>query len=309
MAHVRASFEVRNKTSNKTDYFFLFDWQDGNLAQLWQNEEGLREDEDHPKCMAQQFFGLAAALQCVHNNRPDNKHPDRIQNNNTVYGRHGDLGPSNILYSITKDRGLVLKLADFGLAQLHSRMSRTIGNSASIQRTETYKGPEFDVKNGKISRATDIFSFGCVILEYITWYFQGHTGVDAFSESRKEPEAQRPGFISDTYFRVPSRSAVIQDAVLKTQVLTHIEKLIHHPKCTWYLCQMLELVRDLMLIPDPTKRIESTQLTRRLSNFRKSCEEDTEYYTLPWQSGKPNIYLHPAARRLTFQYPRSQLGK
>lgn len=284
MAHVRASFEVRNKTSNKTDYFFLFDWQDGNLAQLWQNEEGLREHKDHPKCMAHQFFGLAAALQCVHNNRLNNKHPDRMQNKNTVYGRHGDLKPSNILYSITKDKGLVLKLADFGLAQLHSRMSRTFGNSASIQRTETYKAPEFDVKNGKISRNTDIFSFGCVILEHITWYLQGHTGVDAFSQSRMEAEALRPEFTTDTYFRVPSRSASIEDAVLKNQVSTHIEELINHPECTWYLCQMLELVRDFMLVLDPAKRADSIYLTKKLSDLCKSCDEDTEFYTLPWQS-------------------------
>jgi serine/threonine protein kinase len=284
MAHVRASFEVRNSTNSKTDYYFLFDWQSGNLSQFWQNEEKLRDNEDHPLWMSQQIFGLAAALQCVHNDRSAHQTPDRKLNNVTVYGRHGDLGPSNILYSRTENGLLELKLTDFGLAQLHSRVSRSFGNDTFTPKTETYGGPDYDIQDGYISRATDIFSFGCVVLEFITWYLLGHKALQAFSESRFQPESHRQGFETDKYYSiVPIENG--QKAVLKEQVLKHIFDLEHNERCSWYLYEMLHLVRDKMLNPEPKKRMQSHQLTKRLNAICKTCETDRSYYTVSWKSG------------------------
>ncbi|KAK0712484.1 kinase-like domain-containing protein [Lasiosphaeria miniovina] len=296
MAHIRASFEIRNKTNNSTDYFLLFDWQDGNLTQLWENGDRLRNDENHPRCMAQQIFGLAAALQCVHNDRTAHQRSNPAQNHYSVYGRHGDLGPSNILYSVTES-GLELKLADFGLAQLHSRMSRTFGNTKFTHRTETYRGPEFDVETGEISRATDIFSFGCVILEYITWYLLGNDGVKEFSETRFEAESHRPGFKSDAFFSIHSSLSKVDKVVLKPQVLGHIKNLNKNRRCSWYLHQMLELVEERMLNLDPKKRIQSSQLTKDLHAFRETCNVDQSYYTGYWNSvpRKPSWDLRSTA--------------
>lgn len=296
MSHVRASFEIRNKTNSTTEYFFLFDWQDGNLSEFWRNEDKRRNDENHPRCMAQQIFGLAAALQCVHNDRTARQCSPRAQNYYSVYGRHGDLGPSNILYSITERGELELKLADFGLTQLHSRSSRTFDNKKPTHRTETYRGPEFDIKDGMISRATDIFSFGCVILEYITWYLLGNDAVKGFSDTRFKPEPHRPGFATDTYFSIPSKLSTIDDAVLKPQVFEHIENLNKNPRCSWYLHQMLELVVQ-MLNPNPQKRIQSSRLTKDLHAFRETCNVDQSYYTGYWKSvsRKPSWDLHYTA--------------
>jgi len=288
MAHVRASIEVRNPTNRKTDYYFLFDWQSGNLSQFWQNEEELREDEHYLRWMSQQLFGLAAALQCVHNDRVAHQHQasDRPLNSVTVYGRHGDLGPSNILYSRTENGDLELKLTDFGLAQLHSRVSRTFGNSTYTGRTETYGGPDFELPHSSISRATDIFSFGCVVLEFITWYLLGYKGVQDFADTRLEVEQHRPGFLSDRYYTIVSDSPNGPEAVLKRQVQTHIFNLLHHERCSWYLKEMLQLVQNKMLNPEPSRRIKSHQLTKRLDVLRKTCEHDPAYYTDPWKSGR-----------------------
>jgi len=288
MAHVRASIEVRNPTNLKTDYYFLFDWQSGNLLQFWQNEEGLREDEHYLRWMSQQLFGLAAALQSVHNDRVAHQHqdPDRDPNRVTVYGRHGDLGPSNILYSRTANGDLELKLTDFGLAQLHSRVSRTFGNSTYTGRTETYGGPDFELPHSSISRATDIFSFGCVVLEFITWYLLGYDGVKDFADARLEAEKHRPGFFSDRYYSIVSDSPNGPEAVLKKKVQDHISNLVHHEGCSWYLKEMLHLVENKMLNPEPSRRIKSHQLTKRLDVFRKACEDDPAYYTDRWTLGR-----------------------
>ncbi|KAK4206351.1 kinase-like domain-containing protein [Rhypophila decipiens] len=286
MAHVRASFEIRNKTNRTTNYYFIFDWQEGNLSQFWTKENHLRDDEDYPKCMAEQIFGLAAALQLVHNDRrtPQRITPPSQPPRQTLYGRHGDLSPSNILYS-KKDGKVSLKLADFGLAQLHSRDSRTFGNSKKPGRTETYKGPEFEIKNGEISRATDMFSFGCVLLEYITWYLLGPGAVTKFSDARLEPEVHRgQTFKTDVYWILPSTTSQIDEVKLKPQVYKHIEKLKADRRCSWFLCQTLDLIVDRMINPNPSKRIPSWQLTKELDNFRKSCHVDRDYYAKCWRS-------------------------
>ncbi|KAK5656832.1 hypothetical protein OQA88_4380 [Cercophora sp. LCS_1] len=282
MVHVRASIEVRNSTNNNTDYYFLFDWQNGNLTQFWQNEEGLRKHSDHLLWMSQQLFGLAAALQCVHNDRSAYQTPHHKLNEVTVYGRHGDLGPSNILYSRSENGELELKLTDFGLAQLHSRFSRTFGNSTFTPKTETYGAPDFDIQDGYISRATDIFSFGCVVLECITWYLLGYKGVQDFSNARFG-QSHRSG-LTDNYYTIIAVPPNGQTAVLKEQVIAHIFNLVQHQRCSWYLRQMLQLVQEKMLNPDPEKRIQSNQLTRALDAYRKTCEADSSFYREPWRS-------------------------
>ncbi|KAK1752025.1 kinase-like domain-containing protein [Echria macrotheca] len=291
MAHVRASIEIRNPINRKTDYYFLFDWQNGNLSQFWQNEGDLREKKEFLLWMSQQIFGLAAAVQCVHNDRIAHQSPGQQLNKDTVYGRHGDLSPSNILYSKGEKGMPELKLTDFGLAQLHSRVSRTFGNSKFTHRTETYGGPDFELPKGEISRATDIFSFGCVILEFITWYLLGYKAVEEFSDAREEDEPNRPGFTSDKYYSIvqDQGSPKLQKAVLKEQVLAHIIKLEQHEKCSWYLLDMLKLVRIKMLDTNPRNRISSQQLTKTLDSFRKTCEVDQSYYTKSWKTGKYSV--------------------
>lgn len=286
MAHVRASFEIRNETKNQADYYLLFDWQEGNLSQFWKAKDKLRADKHLPRWLAQQIFGLAAALQCVHNDRHARLARNPIGNMNTLYGRHGDLKPSNILYSRAENgEGYELKLTDFGLAQLHSRVSRSLDSPMNTKHTETYKGPEFDLKDGFISRATDIFSFGCVVLECITWYLLGHDKVDQFSNARAEEEAHRPGFNTDNYFRITLQEDGTQRAVLKPQVLDQISVLRQHRRCSWYLYEVLELVEKHMLNPDPRQRISSSDLTKKFDTYRRTCETDSTYYTNCWREG------------------------
>ncbi|KAM7213293.1 Protein kinase-like domain containing protein [Rhypophila decipiens] len=305
MAHVRASFEIRNKTNRTTNYYFIFDWQEGNLSQFWTKENHLRHDEDYPKCMAEQIFGLAAALLLVHNDRtPHRITPPSQPPRQTLYGRHGDLSPSNILYS-KKDGKVSLKLADFGLAQLHSRNSRTFGNSKKPGRTETYKGPEFDIKNGEISRATDMFSFGCVLLEYITWYLLGPGAVTEFSEARLGPEVHRgPEFKTDVYWILPSTTSHIDAVTLKPQVYEHIKKLKADRKCSWFLHDMLDLIVHKMINPNPSERIPSRQLTRRLETFRQACNVDRDYYAKCWSSSEPNFSDPCFTQKLIWQSHR-----
>lgn len=132
--------------------------------------------------------GLASAIEHVHDfseNRID------LQ----LMGCHYDLRPKNIL--VSEDR---LILADFGL----SRFKEVTEDSATTFKEGggDYRAPECQdihdrsFKKHLIRRSSDIWSFGCVLAELITYMIRGPSGVNEFKASRRflEGKAQRSLF-------------------------------------------------------------------------------------------------------------------
>ncbi|PMD61065.1 uncharacterized protein K444DRAFT_629069 [Hyaloscypha bicolor E] len=112
--------------------------------------------------------------------------PGSTENNR---GRHGNLKPENILWF--KGPGCdglggptgVLQICDFGLADFHSTQWALVpaGNIGGL--THAYRTPEWDVSN-LISPSYDIWSLGCVLLEFVTWYMLGAKKVKNFEDKR-----------------------------------------------------------------------------------------------------------------------------
>jgi serine/threonine protein kinase len=106
-----------------------------------------------------------------------------------THGRHGDLKPENILWFKSyhdKDPNLlmgVLKISDFGLTRFHGTMSKSHINAERVAVTGTYRAPEYDIYKA-VSQSYDIWTLGCVILEFVIWYLLGWEEVDRFSENR-----------------------------------------------------------------------------------------------------------------------------
>ncbi|KAF3000785.1 hypothetical protein E8E13_005487 [Curvularia kusanoi] len=120
--------------------------------------------------------GLASAVEQVHDfaeNRIDLK----------LMGCHYDLRPKNIL--VSGDR---LILADFGL----SRFKKPTEDSATMYKVGAgdYRAPECedlddqDFQKHMIRRSSDIWSFGCILAELITYMTHGSNGVTEFRTSR-----------------------------------------------------------------------------------------------------------------------------
>jgi serine/threonine protein kinase len=95
-------------------------------------------------------------------------------------GYHHDLKPDNILIISG-----TLSLADFGLACLKA----TSEDSATENKhgTATYGAPELQSRDPrlKFSRALDIWSWGCIILEVLTFMLLGSRGVHDFRHYRR----------------------------------------------------------------------------------------------------------------------------
>ena len=93
--------------------------------------------------------------------------------------RHGDLKPGNIL-CVTECGEKVLKIADFGVSRGHhgQTISRKLATT-SVSPTSSYQGLEVEFerldKTYQRPRSCkyDIWSLGCVFLEFSIWLLHG----------------------------------------------------------------------------------------------------------------------------------------
>jgi serine/threonine protein kinase len=280
LTQVLATFEERNTDGDKSTFWLLFDCAEGDLQHFWNENSLLVCDLSHCLWMAEQFHGLAEALQAIHNDRLETVRyiPSGVDDKENLYGRHGDIKPGNMLwFSSLHSRRLTL--ADFGLGRLHTRISRSKQNPAFIERTATYRSPEFDIDGGLISPKSDVCSLGYVYLEYITWFLLGLDGVTKFAEERLEKD--KYNFMADTFFRIEADQDGQQTAVIKPSVKRWIQKLKDHSSCTWYLLQMLELIEEHMIHPEREKRIRAMPLVKSLDSLRKTCRQSPTFYNQP----------------------------
>jgi serine/threonine protein kinase len=125
-----------------------------------------------------QVLGITSALDQLHNF--ENKNHDGLSFSKIGY--HHDLKPQNILI-----RDGVFLLADFGLA----RLKDTAEDSSTDHKygALTYGAPESQQqvvnKRSRVSRALDIWSWGCILIEIITFDLLGSEGVIRFRDYRK----------------------------------------------------------------------------------------------------------------------------
>jgi len=197
-------------------YYLVFPWADRNMEQYWKFYEDVKDplrSVSFATWVVSQFLGIADGIQAIHNaeRRSSGRH----------FGRHGDLKPTNILWfrrghqqtKECEEFGQFV-ISDFGLAQFHGEHSKDQVDARTVGRTETYRPPECDVRP-KISPKYDIWTLGCIFLEFCTWFSKGWAGVDRFSQRREyeeqKPQPNYPHHIpGDTFFLMPNLKSHLQ---------------------------------------------------------------------------------------------------
>ncbi|KAK4182361.1 kinase-like domain-containing protein [Podospora australis] len=287
LLEVFATYEIHDVLSNLTTYYFLFPWANGNLKEFWEAKRrwntSLTTRQDDLEWMIEQFFWLAKALRLVHNDRDKTLSSRRIPSNSR-YGRHGDIKPQNILYFEDRDGRRTLVLGDFGLGRVNSKHSRSLITPGGAGGTVTYQAPEFENTDPRISRKTDIFSLGCVFLEFVTWLLDGADALKVFGDQRMEPDA-RPAYAA---FSMDTFYVSCTPPKLKDSVKNWIQNLLDHPDCAEVVENLLNLI-EKMLEPDHGKRIGSQFLERELSKILKTWKVRDEYYIIR-QHGKGECF-------------------
>ncbi len=126
------------------------------------------------------LYGLGSALSKTHRlylNQREHKV------NFEAIGYHHDIRPANIL--VNKETFI---LADFGLGNLKEIDAQS--QTPWKPTTGDYLAPEcMDEKHNRqdVNRAIDVWAFGCLLAEVVTYMRTGATGVKEFSDRRLSP--------------------------------------------------------------------------------------------------------------------------
>ncbi|KAI0376339.1 hypothetical protein F5Y04DRAFT_285987 [Hypomontagnella monticulosa] len=270
-----------------TSFYLLFPWAEGgSLRSFWKENPNPVLNSSLLEWIAEQCLGIAIALRGIHGgHRPAGTSNWSINNEPGVpyNGRHGDIKPANILLFGEEggNSALVWKLSDFGLAKLHNPRSKH-GAGRPIGFSPTYRAPELDIK-GTIDSAYDIWSFGCVLLELLTWLLQGWEGVNTFASSRvSPPRAKHQGWKDDGFFSLAvSRRRGTRIAQLKPSVILWIDHLAVDKSASPYIIDLLSLTRSDLLHINWSARANISLVIEKLQCVRQKCIEDPTY-TVPF---------------------------
>ncbi|KAK0619130.1 hypothetical protein B0T14DRAFT_603013, partial [Immersiella caudata] len=222
----------------------VFPWAErGSLHHFWRDEDQ-KIKPDNPQfseflsCVLAQLSGLAGAVAEMHK----------------FNIRHGDIKPSNILcfkesdgngHSIMPVRMVV---TDVGTAKDHlsSTTKRRMMNTITKVNTSTarYAAPELqdvlnrDHESGVLSRKFDVWSLGCVYMEFLIWLLYGQEGQIQFLKE------------SDTFFETGTSEETAAKVISADgkRWLAHMSDNDGRCSANTALGALLALIKDKLLV-------------------------------------------------------------
>lgn len=190
-------------------HYLIFEWANGgDLSHFWRttNPKPLAPDDpSHRQTIVwavNQMAGLAAGLHKLH-----------TEDKYGVHCRHGDLKPPNIVRSTThtnassKPHGRLL-ITDMGVAKVNDKATYVGRSSGNLKATIRYQSPEFMFRlnpDSPTSRAYDMWSMGCTLLEFIIWLLYGPKQLEVFNNS----------FPNTTFFSGNVRGGIVLNSAVQ----------------------------------------------------------------------------------------------
>jgi serine/threonine protein kinase len=279
---------------HKAQLHLVFPWADGNLQDFWKkaypDPNGPIRDVTLARWAIEQCLGLGLGLKAIHHNCVDKSQAEEqglpSDASQKRHGRHGDFKPENILWFRQNGRSMpasvtgVFKISDFGFADFHASMSASnIPTSDIPGMTPTYRAPEWNVKRS-VASSYDIWSFGCVLLEFIEWYLCGWQGVEDFSRKRAmDSVTQIPGYTEDNFFNLAYCNDNKTKASAKASVHLEIDVLRRHEKSSDFTLDLLNYVEDHILRMRPDQRVNCDSVVEKLQEIHERCVADAQYCT------------------------------
>lgn len=243
------------RQKGQNEFFLMFERAESNLERFWEEyspEELKRDyaDLDHvclARWVARQCQGLAQALATLHDLKL--KSPEledarglRISVAAATHGLHGDIKPKNVLrYTNWKNPQAskdpkdpdypgkpleeplgVLQITDFGLSSFHH--TQTVENIRINIGASEYLPPEAHLAY-PLSQSLDIWTMGCLFLDFVTWLVGGSRLQKRFSGKRAQYRAPSLTTHSQTgFFEVRERQGETEvsksDAVMRVSLIS-----------------------------------------------------------------------------------------
>jgi serine/threonine protein kinase len=227
-------------------HFFIFPWaKRGNLRDFWNSQPSLstaslnvspQDWVSYLNWFFSQLVGIAQAIKSLH-------HPPGTNGESC---RHGDLKPENILCFGKQEPGpaniptdVKLVVADAGHARVHEKATEFRDPGTTTQGgTKMYSPPEPELQPGEArSRRYDIWSLGCLYLEFIIWILHGNDVLESFRLDIGKDQS--------FYEKDPVLS-------LKGVVKAWIEAIKDDPRCSptklTALGRLVDLIEDRLLV-------------------------------------------------------------
>ncbi|OWY42226.1 kinase-like protein [Alternaria alternata] len=235
-------------------FYLLFEWADGNLEEFWEKHPSKPPSFLDERWAAEQCLGLAKAVIRIHGlttwQKEERSSPaGSFLEADRDWGRHGDIKPENILWfkEHLHHRNLLV-MSDLGLTRYHSQFSKSIIPRSHIDGySSAYRPPELDMDE-RISQKYDIWSLGCVFLEFCVWYLQGHDEVEHFRWQRyKEDLWTYEGVESEKFFNVHSPKYGHKEPYVKKAVKERLETLRGLSIHTTFAKGLLHVIEKNML--------------------------------------------------------------
>ncbi|OJJ37063.1 hypothetical protein ASPWEDRAFT_170557 [Aspergillus wentii DTO 134E9] len=272
-------------------WHLMFPFADSNLRAYWEVHSMPVFDQDTIQWVLKQMVGIASALARIHSfvGTFHRKIPRKVevadgtiiqvQDQEKLYGRHGDIKPENFLWfkdtpGVDDPMG-VIQLADFGLGRFHGRDSRSRTHASTVPYSPTYEPPECKIGRS-VSRVYDMWSLGCVYLEFVTWLVLGFKEIEGFSDYRGE-WSEEMLINDDNFYTITSD----KEAIVRPKVCTWVERLHYHERSSQVIHDLLHLIMGHMVVVEPVARMKSKDLQEQLNKLLWRATNDRDYALKP----------------------------
>jgi serine/threonine protein kinase len=270
-----------------TDYYVVFPFANGgNLLEYWEREIEIPRSLDLIMWSLQQMLGLAGALYTLHHDLGAD-----------IHCRHGDIKPANILL-FEKGDDRILVLADLGVSRFHEeRTHMRRGGTTTMATTLSYEAPEvleLGNKDKPRARTYDIWSLGCVFLEFVIFLLYDFKAVKNFEDNRKRTTTcDNP---NASFFQTTSNG----HAEILPEVFDAIEALREDPRCRGgtSLNVLVNLIADKLLVTVVENRWRAEQLHEELQKIVHKANQDRSYLlnTTDQSPPVPKVFLPVGAQ-------------
>ncbi|KAM0809590.1 putative Protein kinase domain-containing protein [Seiridium cardinale] len=260
--------------------YLIFPLAEGNLADFWKGKSSRSPSFKDACWLVEQCRGITAGLCKIHSH--DSWPGAKL-------GRHGDIKPENILwFTDSSDQGRLL-VADFTLARFHT--TATVNNTIPGKGgyTQTFRPPEVDFAfETQAAQRYDVWSLGCVLLEFIAWYLLGYDAIrektynddrgqqrQGFNDARVEDDDCHTGFREDKYFN-GTHSDSGHSIIVKQSVMEWVELLHGSKHCSEAMHTLLEIIIHSMLVINPAERCTMQEVLAQFNTVHTKIN-DVEY--------------------------------
>jgi serine/threonine protein kinase len=247
-----AAFKLHNEENGS----FLFPWAEGgNMRDFWSTET-LRphNSPDMMEWVVTQMSGLCHALSILH----------------AGGHRHGDLKPENILLFHEGGYKGTLRIADLGLAKFHEAPTQQRKDLMRITNANTgtmlYVSPEF-FHAEQIPRVFDVWSLGCIYVEFLVWILYGNSQLVQFKKTR-----------FDHFWEASGKNEFLVHSNVRP-LLGRLSEDLKAPQTA--LGDVLQVVKSQMLVPDSERRSKSHDVYESLAKILARAVQEPEYLVNP----------------------------